>query len=182
MKTPSCVCVCVLCVHECCCLCVRCVEWGAVDHESILVFHAQRVYGEPRAELFSPIACALIPFDCACVCILVCVRLSPSGKSGSTIAGRTDFAESAEDEDIELQRALEISLQHSEGTAPPNVRIQSAPTYSRLFCITHTHTHSIAYAYLSHIPHTQTTHADRIRIFEHAAEEPRFERRINYKA
>jgi len=52
------------------------------------------------------------------------------------MAGRTDFAENAEDEDIELQRALEISLQHFEGTAPPNVRMQgapTAPTYSRLF-------------------------------------------------
>jgi hypothetical protein len=50
-----------------------------------------------------------------------------------TTAGRTDFAESAEDEDIEFQRALEMSLQPTEETAPPNVLIQSSPTYSRLF-------------------------------------------------
>ena len=81
-----------------------------------------------------------------------------------TTAGRTDFAESAEDDDIEFQRALELSLQFSEGTAPPNVLIQSSPTYSRLFCIaystralaSHTHTYG---TYLIRRPHTQTAYA-----------------------
>ena len=79
MNTPEHVCVCVfyvLFVSVVVYMCV-CVEWGAVDYESILVFHTQRVYGEPRAELFSPIACAcaLIAFDCVCVCIYVCASV-----------------------------------------------------------------------------------------------------------